>query len=101
MTECNPIKNLNKIFDHRLRLGIMSILAVNKTYSFNDLKELLQVTDGNLASHIKILEENNYLSVIKGFIGRKPNTLYAITREGKEALKRHIETLAKLIDTMD
>ncbi|MDR2449060.1 MAG: transcriptional regulator [Prevotellaceae bacterium] len=101
MTEPNPIKNLNKIFDHRLRLGIMSILAVNKTYSFNDLKDLLQVTDGNLASHIKILEENNYLSVIKGFIGRKPNTLYAITREGKDALKQHIETLAKLIDTMD
>jgi DNA-binding MarR family transcriptional regulator len=101
MTEHNPIKNLNKIFDHRLRLGITSILAVNKTYSFNDLKELLQVTDGNLASHIKILEENNYLSVIKGFIGRKPNTLYAITRKGKEALKQHVETLAKLIDAMD
>ena len=100
MTGHNPIKNLNKIFDHRLRLGIMSILAVNKTFSFNDLKELLQVTDGNLASHIKILEENNYLSVIKGFIGRKPNTLYAITQEGKTALKQHIKTLSNLIDTM-
>jgi DNA-binding MarR family transcriptional regulator len=100
MTAQNPIKNLNKIFDHRVRLGVMSILAVNKTFSFNDLKELLQVTDGNLASHIKILEENNYLSVIKGFIGRKPNTLYAITQEGKKALKRHIGTLANIIDTM-
>ena len=70
----NPIENLNKNFDSRVRLGIMSALMVNTEVNFNDLKELIQVTDGNLASHIKSLEENGYIKVQKGFIGRKTNT---------------------------
>jgi DNA-binding MarR family transcriptional regulator len=78
----------------------MAALSVNKSLSFNELKETLLVTDGNLASHIKILEESNYLSVMKGFIGRKPNTLYAITHVGKEAFKQHLEALAQMINTI-
>ena len=67
----NPIENLNKIFDSRIRMGVMSILIVNEEVSFNDLKKMLDVTDGNLASHMVNLEENGYVKVHKGFIGRK------------------------------
>jgi DNA-binding MarR family transcriptional regulator len=75
----NPIEHLNKVFDSRIRLGIMSALLVNTSVSFIDLKEYIQVTDGNLASHLKTLEENDYVKVQKGFIGRKTNTLYSVT----------------------
>jgi DNA-binding MarR family transcriptional regulator len=78
----------------------MAALSVNKSLSFNELKETLQITDGNLASHIKILEENNYVSVMKGFIGRKTNTLYAVTTVGKKAFKQHLNALAQMIDTV-
>ena len=65
------IKNINKLFDHRVRLGIMSALMVNETLDFNTLKELLEVTDGNLASHIKALEKADYIKIRKSFIGKK------------------------------
>jgi DNA-binding MarR family transcriptional regulator len=93
----NPIENLNKLFDSRVRLGIMSALMVNDEVNFNDLKELLDITDGNLASHIKALEENSILKVEKGFIGRKTNTTYKITKAGEKAFKEHIEALEKMI----
>jgi DNA-binding MarR family transcriptional regulator len=93
----NPIEHLNKIFDSRIRLGIMSALMVNETLNFNDLKELIEVTDGNLATHLKTLEENNYLKVQKGFIGRKTNTTYSITKAGEKAFKSHLEALEKMI----
>lgn len=92
------IDNINKIFDHRIRLGIMSILMVNDTVDFNRLKELLEVTDGNLASHTKKLEEANYIEVEKSFIGKKPNTKYKATKEGKIAFKKHIEALERLLN---
>lgn len=91
------IDNINKLFDHRIRLGIMSILAVNEGVDFNTLKELLDVTDGNLASHTKTLEKANYIIVEKSFIGRKPNTKYKATTSGKIAFKKHIEALENLI----
>ncbi len=91
------ITNLNKAFDHRIRLGIMSILMVNEYADFNMLKELLGATDGNLASHVKALEKAEYISVEKQFIGRKPNTRYSATKLGKEAFKKHIDALEKLI----
>ena len=91
------IDNINKLFDHRIRLGIMSILVVNESVDFNRLKALLEVTDGNLASHTKTLEKANYIFVEKSFVGRKPNTKYKITKEGKEAFKKHIEALENLI----
>ncbi len=93
----NPIEHLNKIFDSRVRLGIMSAVMVNDEVNFNDLKELIQVTDGNLASHLKTLEENGYILVKKGFIGRKTNTTYAITKVGEKAFKAHIDALEKMI----
>jgi DNA-binding MarR family transcriptional regulator len=97
----NPIENLNKIFDSRIRLGIMSALMVNDEVNFNDLKELIQVTDGNLASHLKTLEESGYLKVQKGFIGRKTNTTYSVTKAGEKAFKAHLEALEKMIKSMN
>jgi len=91
------IQNINKAFDHRIRLGIMSILMVNESADFSMLKELLGVTDGNLASHIKALESESYIIVEKQFIGKKPNTSYKATSEGKKAFKDHIDALEKLI----
>jgi DNA-binding MarR family transcriptional regulator len=93
----NPIDNLNKLFDSRVRLGIMSTLMVNEEMNFNELKELLSITDGNLASHLKALEENNIIKVEKGFIGRKTNTVYSVTRTGEKAFKAHIDALEKMI----
>ncbi len=93
----NIIQNINKAFDHRIRLGIMSVLMVNESADFSTLKELLGVTDGNLASHAKALESENYITVEKQFIGKKPNTSYIATREGRIAFKNHIDALEKLI----
>lgn len=95
----NPINHLNKLFDSRVRLGIMSALMVNEAINFLELKELLQITDGNLASHLKALEENNFLKVEKGFIGRKTNTTYAITKAGEKAFRAHIDALEKMINS--
>ncbi len=93
----NPIENLNKIFDSRIRLGIMSALMVNESVSYNDIKELIQVTDGNLASHLKTLEDNSYIRVQKSFIGRKTNTTYSATKAGEKAFKVHLDALEKMI----
>jgi DNA-binding MarR family transcriptional regulator len=93
----NPIQDLNKLFDSRVRLGIMSALMVNEEIAYNEIKELLDVTDGNLASHIKALEENKFIKVFKGFIGRKTNTTYKITKVGEKAFRAHIDALEKMI----
>lgn len=93
----NPIIGLNKIFDNRIRLGVMSVLMVNEEISFNDLKQLLEVTDGNLATHLVTLEENGFIKVHKGFIGRKTNTTYSITRQGEKAFSEHISALENMI----
>ena len=91
------IGELNKAFESRVRLGIMSILLVNDSVDFNTLKELLQVTDGNIASHITALEKFNYIEIRKQFIGKKPNTSYAVTSSGKKAFAEHLDALEKLI----
>ena len=96
----NPIENLNKIFDSRVRLGIMSALMVNPEVNFNELKELIQATDGNLASHLKGLEESGYLKVQKGFIGRKTNTTYSVTKAGEKAFKQHLDALEQMIKSI-
>ncbi len=93
----NPINNLNKLFDSRVRLGIMSALRVNDSVSFNDLKELLQVTDGNLASHTKALEEANIIKIKKSFVGKKTNTNYSITKIGEKLFNQHIQALEIMI----
>ena len=91
------LTNINKAFDHRVRLGIMSILMVNEFADFNTLKELLDVTDGNLASHLKALEKESFIHIEKQFIGRKPNTKYSASKLGRNAFKKHIEALEQLI----
>ncbi len=93
----NPIEHLNKVFDSRIRLGIMSALMMNEEVNFNFLKELLEITDGNLASHLKQLEDNKYVKVYKGFIGRKTNTNYKITALGEKAFRVHLASLEKMI----
>src|SRR5659263_240203 len=90
------ISSLNKLFENRVRLGIMSVLSVNDSYDFNNLKETLGVTDGNLASHLKALEENNLIKVNKQFIGRKPNTSYSITETGVNLSLIHISEPTRL-----
>ncbi len=94
------IENLNKIFDSRIRLGIMSALMVNAEINFNELKELLQITDGNLASHLKTLEESGYVKIQKGFVGRKTNTTYSVTKAGEKAFKAHLSALEKMIGSV-
>ena len=91
------IQNINKTFDHRIRLGIMSVLMVNESADFNTLKEFLGVTDGNLASHSKSLESEKYIVIEKQFIGKKPNTSYRATPLGRLAFTAHIDALEKLI----
>jgi DNA-binding HxlR family transcriptional regulator len=91
------LKDLNKAFENKIRLGIMSALAVNDFLDFNALKDLLEVTDGNLASHLKSLEKSGYITVKKEFIKRKPNTKYFATTEGKNAFTRHIKAIEQLL----
>jgi len=91
------IAGLDKNFENRVRLGIMSALMVNELLDFNTLKELLGVTDGNLASHLKALEKHLLVSVTKQFVGRKPNTTYSTTQKGKEAFTNHLAALEKLL----
>ena len=93
----NYIADLNKAFESRVRLGIMSILLVNDVVDFGTLKEQLQLTDGNMASHLSALEKANYISISKQFIGKKPNTTYAVTSEGRKAFSNHLDALEKLI----
>jgi DNA-binding MarR family transcriptional regulator len=91
------IHTLNKAFDHRVRLGVMAVLLANDSVSFNDLKENLDLTDGNLASHVAALEKAGYVEVTKQFIGKKPNTTYAASAAGKLAFQQHLEALEKLL----
>ena len=89
---------INKAFDSRVRLGLMSILSVNDWISYKEVKNLLDLTDGNLASHVQALEKINFLEIKKQFIGKKPLTTYRITPIGKNAFKDHISGLEKLIN---
>ncbi|MCU0460472.1 MAG: transcriptional regulator [Bacteroidales bacterium] len=91
------ISGLSKFFENRIRLGIMSILIVNDSYDFNSLKAALCVTDGNLASHLKALEENGLIMVSKKFIGKKPNTSYSATESGEKIFRLHLKALEDII----
>lgn len=93
----NPFDHLDKTLEHRLRLQIMSVLVTNDVFDFNGLKEVLNVTDGNLASHIKALEKEKYISVTKSFVDRKPNTKYKITEKGRTSFKKHLDALEAVI----
>ena len=93
------LENFNKAFESRVRLGIMSVLMVNDSVDFTTLKELLNLSDGNLASHIRALEDVKYITVNKQFVGRKPNTTYSASKEGKKAFHNHLRELENLIKT--
>jgi DNA-binding MarR family transcriptional regulator len=88
---------LDKAFENRVRLQIMSVLMVNDNYDFTSLKELLEVTDGNLASNLKALEKEEYITIQKSFIGRKPNTNYQASDKGRKAFQEHLAALEQLI----
>lgn len=93
----NPITGLRKEFENRIKLGIMSVLAVNESLNFNDLKEILEVTDGNLASHAASLERKKMIEITKSFKGKKPHTAYSATEFGKRAFSEHLAALEKII----
>ena len=93
------IGNLNKVFESRIRLGIMSTLMVQDWIDFKSLKNELEITDGNLASHLNALEKHNYIEVNKGFIGRKPNTRYKATEAGRKAFQKHLDQLEQLVNS--
>ena len=89
--------DLDRVIHERVRLGIVSALAVNDTLSFNDLKRLLGTTDGNLSVHARRLEEAGYVECIKSFQGRVPRTEYRLTAEGRRALERYLDHMEALI----
>ncbi len=91
------LHNLNKAFESRIRLGIMSALIVNESVDFNTMKEMLETTDGNLASHINALEAEGFISIKKQFIGKKPHTSYSVTRSGRKAFNEHLDALEDLL----
>lgn len=94
------LAQFNKAFESKARLSIMSVLMVNDSLSFNALKELLGLTDGNLATHLRALEESGYVAVQKQFVGRKPNTTYSATQPGQQAFTDHLNALEEFIRTM-
>lgn len=89
--------NINKLFESKVRLGIMSILMVNENIDFNTMKQMLDITDGNLASHISALEKSKYIKVNKIFIGKKTNTSYSVTALGRNSFNEHLDALEQLI----
>lgn len=91
------IHQLDKAFENRIRLGLMSVLAVNEWVEFNELKKLLDVTDGNLASHITALEKRKFIETRKRFVGKKPNTSFRITPSGRKAFEHHLQALEQLL----
>ncbi|HRK52969.1 MAG TPA: transcriptional regulator [Cyclobacteriaceae bacterium] len=95
----NPFSKLDKVLEHSVRLQILSILVVNESFDFNSLKETLELSDGNLATHIKALEREKYILINKSFVGKKPNTRYRLSEKGRQAFKKHIDALEAIIKT--
>ncbi|HCM75140.1 MAG TPA: transcriptional regulator [Cytophagales bacterium] len=93
----NPFSKLDKVLEHSVRLQILSILIVNESYDFNSLKEVLDLSDGSLATHIKTLEREKYILINKSFVDKKPNTRYRISEKGRQAFKKHIDALELII----
>ncbi|MGB1247282.1 MAG: winged helix-turn-helix domain-containing protein [Chitinophagales bacterium] len=93
----NIIQHINKAFESKVRLGIMSVLMVNDWYDFKGLKTLLGLTDGNLASHLTALEKINFIEVKKEFVGKKPKTSYRATIDGRKAFQEHLNALEELL----
>jgi len=96
----NAAPNLDRLIHERLRLGILSALSVNQSLTFNELKKLLDTTDGNLSVHARKLEEAGYVAVAKSFAGRVPRTDYRLTAAGRRALERYLDHMEALIQVM-
>ena len=97
MNQVFDISRINKVFESRVRLGIMSILTVNEDVDFLTFRELLDLTDGNLSSHLSALEAMEYITVKKEFVGKKPKSSYRITETGRKVFNEHLNELEKLI----
>lgn len=93
----SPAMDLDRVIHERLRLGILSALAVNSSLSFNELKQILKTTDGNLSVHARKLEDADYVSCEKSFEGRVPRTEYKITPTGRRALERYLDSMEQVI----
>ncbi len=96
----NALPHLDRIIHERMRLGIVSALAVNESLTFNELKKLLQTTDGNLSVHARRLEEVSYVECSKSFEGRMPKTEYRLTASGRKAFERYLDHMEALIQAM-
>jgi DNA-binding MarR family transcriptional regulator len=92
--------DLDRLIHERVRLGIVSALAVNRNLSFNELKAMLGVTDGNLSVHSRKLEDSGYITCTKGFEGRVPQTLFRLTDTGRQALEQYLDHMESLIQTV-
>ena len=88
---------LDRLIHERIRLGIVSALAVNESLSFNELKGLMRTTDGNLSVHARVLEEAGYLRIEKQFVGRKPQTTMSLTSKGSKAFKDYVAYLESIV----
>src|ERR1700683_2972441 len=95
-----PVPQLDRLIHERLRLGILSALAVNESLTFNELKKLLETTDGNLSVHARKLEDAQYIACNKSFENRLPKTEYRLTAVGRRALERYLDHMEALIGTM-
>jgi len=98
--QSRTIPDLDRLIHERVRLGIVSALAVNKSATFNELKKLLQTTDGNVSVHARKLEEANYIACTKSFVGRMPKTEYRLTDLGRRALEKYLNHMEALIGAM-
>ncbi len=95
--ENNIIKNINEIFTAKIRLGIMTLLAMNDKMDFSSLKNSLEISDGNLGAHLNVLENAGYIKVDKQFVDRRPKTTYTITEKGIKAFNEHLHQLEVII----
>lgn len=100
LTRANGMPDLDRVIHERVRLGIISALAANESLTFNDLKRLLETTDGNLSVHARKLEDAGYIRCTKSFEGRMPKTEYRLTEEGNLALTKYIDHMEALIQAM-
>lgn len=91
------IDKINKVFENKVRLGIMSALMVNESLDFKEIKSLLDITDGNLSSNAAVLEKEGYIKIKKKFLGKKTQTVYFATDKGKENFREHLSALEELI----
>lgn len=91
------LEQINKVFENRIRLGVMSLLLVHDEMDFNSLKKQLDVTDGNLATHLGTLEKSEYIKIEKEFVGKIPRTTYTATKAGRKAFAHHLEALELFI----